>query len=111
MRSYRENDHVIRFLKGFNKQYSVVRSKIIFSLLIQHERQFNICYDKPKFASNVMDNKGRGKGSKGQNGGRAITMCSYHKRTSHIVDYCYKKHGFHPKFRKSNINYAFEEKK
>ncbi|GAU46826.1 hypothetical protein TSUD_100440 [Trifolium subterraneum] len=50
MRNYRDNDQVIRFLKGLNDQYAVVRSQImlmeplpnigkVYSLLVQQERQ------------------------------------------------------------------------
>ena len=50
IKSYREGDYVIRFLRGLNEQYSTVRSNImmmnplpdldkVFSILIQQERQ------------------------------------------------------------------------
>ena len=50
IKSYREVDYVIRFLRGLNEQYSIVRSNImmmkplpdldkVFSILIQQERQ------------------------------------------------------------------------
>ena len=50
IKSYREGDYVIRFLRGLNEQYSIVRSNImmmkplpdldkVFSILIQQERQ------------------------------------------------------------------------
>ncbi|XP_019447222.1 PREDICTED: uncharacterized protein LOC109350440 [Lupinus angustifolius] len=53
VKSYRENDYAIRFLKGLNEQYGAVRSQIIlivplptinkaFSLLIQQKRQIMI---------------------------------------------------------------------
>ncbi|XP_061347342.1 uncharacterized protein LOC133292872 [Gastrolobium bilobum] len=52
MRDYRDRDHVIRFLKGLNDQYSSVRSQIMiidplpnvnraFSMVVQQERQFS----------------------------------------------------------------------
>lgn len=48
-KSYREGDYVVRFLRGLNEQYSIVRSNImmmdplpdldkVFSILIQQER-------------------------------------------------------------------------
>ncbi|XP_061355655.1 uncharacterized protein LOC133300166 [Gastrolobium bilobum] len=51
MREYRERDHMIRFLKGLNDQYSQVRSQIMlidplpdvtraFAMIVQQERQF-----------------------------------------------------------------------
>ncbi|XP_061373622.1 uncharacterized protein LOC133315950 [Gastrolobium bilobum] len=51
MQEYRERDHMIRFLKGLNDQYSQVRSQImlidplpdvtrVFAMIVQQERQF-----------------------------------------------------------------------
>jgi len=56
--SYRDEDCVIRFLKGLNDQYSTVRPQImmmqllpdldrVFSLLIQQKRQFGVPIDDP----------------------------------------------------------------
>ena len=53
VKSYREGDYVIRFLKGLHEQYSTVRSNImmmdplldldkVFSILIQQERQLAV---------------------------------------------------------------------
>ena len=50
IRSYQEQDYVIRFLKGLNGDFSTVKSQIllmdpfptinrVFSFVIQHERQ------------------------------------------------------------------------
>ncbi|KAE9592425.1 putative retrotransposon gag domain, gag-polypeptide of LTR copia-type [Lupinus albus] len=52
LRAYRDQDYVIRFLKGLNDQFAQVRSQImlidpllgiakVFSMLVQQERQFN----------------------------------------------------------------------
>lgn len=59
MQKYRENEIVIRFLKGLSEQYAAVRSQIMlmkplpcvadaFSLLVQQERQFNSGSDDSK---------------------------------------------------------------
>ncbi|GAU23069.1 hypothetical protein TSUD_183680 [Trifolium subterraneum] len=59
IRSYRDGDQVIRFLKGLNDQYSHVKSQImlmdplppiskVYSLLIQQERQTVIPLDESK---------------------------------------------------------------
>jgi pyoverdine/dityrosine biosynthesis protein Dit1 len=59
MKEYKENDQVIRFLKGLNEQYSAVRSQImlmdplpkmgkVYSLLVQQERQAVIPIDESK---------------------------------------------------------------
>jgi hypothetical protein len=59
MRHYKDNDQVIRFLKGLNEQYRAVRSQImlmdplpnigkVYSLLVQKERQIPIPIDESK---------------------------------------------------------------
>nr|KYP34297.1 hypothetical protein KK1_044765 [Cajanus cajan] len=113
VRSYRENDYVIRFLKGLNEQYSSVRSNImlmeplpnitkVFSLLIQQERQFNSVIDDSK-ALAVIDQHGfRGRPpNRGGRAGRFIRggrghnskVCTYCNKLGHTIETCYKKHG------------------
>lgn len=59
IRSYKDSDQVIRFLKGLNDQYSSVRSQImlmdplpniskVYSLLVQQERQIISPIDESK---------------------------------------------------------------
>ncbi|XP_061341595.1 uncharacterized protein LOC133287905 [Gastrolobium bilobum] len=130
MRNHRERDHIIRFLKGLNEQYSHVRSRImlidplpnvnrVFSMVVQQERQMlgegqNVAVNESKmFASNsntVADmnarrsgfpSRGRGRGNYGQ--GRGYTkICTFCGRQNHTVDTCYRKHGFPPGFKPRN---------
>jgi hypothetical protein len=118
MKKYKDSDQVIRFLKGLNEQYSAVKSQImlmdplppigrVYSLLVQQERKTAIPLDESKLlaASGQRDYAGRGKSSRGRglrggrsNGGRArgSKLCTYCGQTNHIVDSCWKKHGYPP---------------
>ena len=124
----------MRFLKGLNDQYSGVRFQIllmsplppittVFSLVVQQERQFNSenNVDSKALAASTATAAGKGSGfssfngdrkpgkdkfSKGQsgNGGK---VCSYCGKNGHMVNTCFKKHGFPPYFNKglgSSIN-------
>ncbi|XP_020204961.1 uncharacterized protein LOC109790256, partial [Cajanus cajan] len=130
MKAYIEGDYVIRFLKGLNEQYFVVRSQImlmdplptmskVFSLLVQQERQMNIInggqhvltaysgtngrgnFKERNFKDNNFQSAGRGRG-RGQ-GGKNQKVCSFCGKNGHTVDTCYKKHGYPPHLKK---NYA-----
>ncbi|KAE9617867.1 putative transcription factor interactor and regulator CCHC(Zn) family [Lupinus albus] len=95
IRSHKESDHVIRFLKGLNKPYSTMRSQIMlmdplpcmnktFSLLIQQERKLNAntIVEEPKILiSNATESsdrtrfKGKGSGYNNNNSlGRSSTF-------------------------------------
>ncbi|XP_019423017.1 PREDICTED: uncharacterized protein LOC109332489 [Lupinus angustifolius] len=127
IKSYRENDYVIRFLKGLNEQYSAVRSQIIlmqplpsinkaFSFLMQQERQMNLPFEDPRILANNSDESygrgrvrgkgytngpsgftGRGRGYAGR--GNNNKICTFCNRSGHTIDVCYRKHGFPPSFK------------
>nr|XP_025703590.1 uncharacterized protein LOC112805416 [Arachis hypogaea] len=120
IREYRDEDQVVRLLRGLNEQYSTVRSQImlmsplpdlntVFSMLTQQERQLtNMDNNKILFNStqntttsqvlNSSSNRGRGRGqgrsSQGGRGRGAKIVCSYCNKLGHIEDVCYKKHGY-----------------
>ncbi|GAU28547.1 hypothetical protein TSUD_268860 [Trifolium subterraneum] len=116
MREYRDGDQVIRFLKGLNEQYSHVRSQImlmeplpnigkVYSLLAQQERQQVIPLDESKIlaasasqqANRAQFPRGRGGRTSGGRGrGKNSKYCTYCGMTNHIVEDCYKKHGYPP---------------
>jgi hypothetical protein len=118
MKQYKDSDQVIRFLKGLNEQYSAVRSQImlmeplppigrVYSLLVQQERQAVIPLDESKIlaASGQKDYGGRGQSSRGRcsrggrstgGRGRGSKLCTYCGQTNHVVDSCWKKHGYPP---------------
>ncbi|XP_061374284.1 uncharacterized protein LOC133316542 [Gastrolobium bilobum] len=86
MRSYRDRDHVIRFLKGLNDQYAAIRSQImmidpfpnvnkVFSMVVQQERQFRSgtsdeTISQPFVAFNNSGGNDRGRGNFNQSFGR-----------------------------------------
>lgn len=110
--------HVIRFLTGLYDNFPVVRSQIllmeplpsmniIFSMVLQHERQGNFAstekshalinvvgYKKPYVKYNSYTNPSTTSKSK------VFTRCG---RTGHTIDVCYKKHGFPPHFGKASM--------
>jgi hypothetical protein len=120
--------HKIRFLTGLNDSFDMVRSQIllmdplppinkVFSMVIQYERKFvtsnsGMDLEDSKVSVNDSDSRrsqGRGKGvSNGQFGsGTKKRYCTYCGKDNHIVDNCYKKHGYPPNFGKStNANSA-----
>lgn len=92
---------------------------IVFSLVIQQERQFNSennVYSKAlaagtatatgkgsSFGSSNGDKKpGKDKFSKGQSGNKG-KVCSYCGKNGHMVDTCFKKYGFPPHLRRDWI--------
>ncbi|XP_016164948.1 uncharacterized protein LOC107607513 [Arachis ipaensis] len=132
MRAYREESYTVRFLRG--EQYLNVKSKIMlmnpipdinttFSLLAQQDRQFGNLdlIDSKILLNNARINYLDGSGNRGQgreenrggqtNGrgrGRGTNMqYTFCEKMGHIVDTCYKKHGFPPHLRQrqqGNIN-------
>ncbi|XP_016199052.1 uncharacterized protein LOC107640019 [Arachis ipaensis] len=116
-RSYHDQNFIIRFLKGLDDRFTVVRSQIllidplppeskVFNMVIQHERQLQgggSVLDEPISLTNAVItpqrrlNPGRGRG-RITNGGRsgAEKVCVYCGRTGHTVDECYGKHGYPP---------------
>jgi hypothetical protein len=121
--------YYIPSLTGLNDTFDMVRSQIllmdplppinkVFSMVLQHERQFasvNSCLDveEPKISVNASYSRrpqGRGRGSYGGSIGQNSSMkryCTYCGKDNHIVENCYKKHGYPPNFGKSvNANSA-----
>ncbi|XP_045809533.1 uncharacterized protein LOC123903894 [Trifolium pratense] len=118
MREYRDGDQVIRFFKGLNEQYSAVRSQImmmeplpnigkVYSLLVQQERQAIIPLDESKilasttsqYAGRSQSNRGRGgrvNGGRGRGRNSNSKYGTYCGMTNHIVENCFKNHGFPP---------------
>ncbi|KAK2437637.1 putative mitochondrial protein [Trifolium repens] len=131
MKSYKDSDQVIRFLRGLNEQYSAVRSQImlmeplpniakVYSLLVQQERQTATPLDESKLLAVSGNNNSAGRGNStrgrgynrgggGRNGGnrgRGNKLCTYCGQTNHNVDSCWKKHGYPPHMQNSQVNGA-----
>jgi hypothetical protein len=112
----------IRFLTGLNETFDPVRAQIllmnplpainrIFSMVLQHERQYNSTHlDESKVLVNANDarrSQGRGRGStsngsyqgnRSNSYGAKNRECSFCGKTNHIVENCYRKHGFPPNY-------------
>ena len=106
----------IRFLTGLNDNFDLVRSQIllmnplptlnkIFSMVMQHERQFrsSIPVDESKILINsVNKSQGRGRGNGGSSyASGSKRQCSFCGKSNHIVETCYRKHGFPPNYGKN----------
>ncbi|KAK2448054.1 hypothetical protein QL285_007356 [Trifolium repens] len=87
----------------------------VFSMVIQHERQFAssqsaLDLDESKALVNASDARrsygaGRGKGSYGNNNKKSNRYCTFCGKDNHIVDNCYRKHGFPPNYgRNASVN-------
>ncbi|XP_019460080.1 PREDICTED: uncharacterized protein LOC109359841 [Lupinus angustifolius] len=114
IRGYKENDYVICFLNGLNDQYEGLRSQIMlmdplptinkaFYLLVQQERHVNSQFVE-RNTRNTRSSRGRSRGrgyQGGRNSGRSSIsrgskVCTLCHKTGHIVDQCFKRHGFPP---------------
>ncbi|WVZ26235.1 hypothetical protein V8G54_004779 [Vigna mungo] len=117
-KTYHQQDFIIRFLKGLEDQFSVVRSQIllmdplppishVFSMVVQQERQHLLSHGEEE--PNAVINSGftsSGKGRNSQVPPRGPTSnntrnasnkkCVYCHRTGHTIETCYGKHGYPP---------------
>ncbi|CAJ2647445.1 unnamed protein product [Trifolium pratense] len=120
----------IRFLTGLNDSFDMVRSQIllmdplppmnkVFSMVIQHERQFvphitGLDTEDSKISINASDSRrsqGRGRGGfHGQFSSSKKKYCTFCGKDNHVVENCYKKHGFPPNYcRNTSANNANAE--
>ena len=108
----KEVDHIIRFLKGLNDSFSIVRSQImlmdplpsinkVFSLVIQQECQLLVEGSINATALVNLSDLGQNSARKTpvvplNPQGKASTKkaCTYYGKSGHIVDTCYEKHGY-----------------
>lgn len=110
--------YAIRFLTVLNENFSVVKSQIllmdplpsmneIFSMVLQHERQgkFASVYESQALINAVGYKKFNSKqgNSVSQHNTSKSKVCTHCGRTGHIIEVCYRKHGFPPHFGKNSI--------
>lgn len=112
--SQREEDYIMRFLKGLNENFAMVKSQIllmkdlptideVFSVVLEHERQNGLILPQEDSQSpiNAADGKwsaGRGKGTWSN---KQCTFCG--KGGCHTIETCYRKHGYLVGFFKKNF--------
>ena len=129
IRTYREQDYVIRFLKGLSEKFMQSKTQIMmmqplpdiekaFSLVIQQERELNSSQsvisnsNMSEESTTLHINSSSGNNSnknsntyfKGKNGGNGVSkghsrVCTHCGRTNHTVETCFTKHGYPPGFR------------
>ena len=122
-------EHVFRFLMGLNDSYGNIigqilllepfpsLSKVCFLILQEEKRRyigqdFNMIQSGDAVAMYVNSNKGfpshqgHKNGGKKGNGKKDRHVCTYCGLTGHIVDKCYKLHGYPPSYKPKGGNKA-----
>ncbi|GAU35284.1 hypothetical protein TSUD_274860 [Trifolium subterraneum] len=108
-KKFREEDLVLLFLTGLNDHYGMVRSQIllmdhfpqlnsVFGMIIQHESLNGLDQIEDQTISGSI-NFARKPSSYGKYPPKTDKLCTYCHKTNHVVENCYKKHGFPPGFR------------
>jgi len=106
--TYAEDQKLIQFLMGLNGSYTAIRGSIlmmvpfpsisqVYSLLIQEERQRQIKNEQPFLSDTASFSAGTAKfssQSKKPDNKRSSLFCDHCKRPGHIVEKCYKLHGY-----------------
>ncbi|XP_058773496.1 uncharacterized protein LOC131647643 [Vicia villosa] len=134
LRKYKDQDRVLKFLKGLTDSFATVRSQIFllepipslektFSMVLGQERRSHVpLSDSTDISSMAMafhpttafggaSSRGRGRTSPGRCNfpPRTCTHCGRH---NHTVDTCFMKHGYPPGYHykspKPSINHAAE---
>ena len=109
LNAYFQDQKLIQFLMGLNESYSQVRGNIlminpspslsqVYSFLTQGERQRQVKAttqfqeEGTSFSASVTNNAQAGQ--RRQEGRRNELVCTHCKKNGHIVDKCYKIHGY-----------------
>ncbi|XP_059306243.1 uncharacterized protein LOC132057633 [Lycium ferocissimum] len=119
---FKQDERLLKFLMGLNDTYCGARGNILmisplptvsnaYALLIQEEKQREV-QNTPKYpgesSSFVATNTSNGQRTfstdfRGQRIGydnkKSSLICKYCKKTGHLIDKCYKLHGFPPNFK------------
>ncbi|XP_058746593.1 uncharacterized protein LOC131619522 [Vicia villosa] len=126
-KSFRAEDRIIQFFIRLNEEFHGVVSQVllmdplpqinkVLSMVMQQERKIsgtlftsNIVVEEGESMINVVDGTkqsfGRGRGNGHSYAGRGrgnLKVCTYCGKTGHIIDNCYKKHGYPPSFGRGN---------
>uniref|UniRef100_A0A2N9I5J0 Integrase catalytic domain-containing protein n=1 Tax=Fagus sylvatica TaxID=28930 RepID=A0A2N9I5J0_FAGSY len=119
----KQHENVMQFLMGLNDSFANVRAQILmmeplpainkaFSLVVQEERQRSIGVTTLGHSTDSMALYTRSEvprnnfGGRGYSGKKERPLCSHCGISGHIVDKCYKLHGFPPGFKFRNTTHA-----
>ncbi|CAJ2645067.1 unnamed protein product [Trifolium pratense] len=110
-KKFREEDLILLFLTGLNDNYAMARSHIlmmepfpqlnsVFGMIIQHEGLNKLdVVDDPTEQSSAAINFTRQAYGKGSIPPKSDKKCTYCHKNNHVVDNCFRKHGFPPGYR------------
>ncbi|KAJ0046741.1 hypothetical protein Pint_03784 [Pistacia integerrima] len=120
VKTYQNNDYVIRFLKGLGDQFTTVRSQImlmeplpsinkVFSLVVQQERQMVSGASKVFVSKSTQEevqnsSKQRIKKSNQSQHNGDNRFCTFCGKPRHTIETCYKKHGYPHGYKPRNQN-------
>ncbi|KAL5581533.1 hypothetical protein UlMin_013975 [Ulmus minor] len=107
---YQQHEYVMQFLMGLNEYYTKIRAQIlmqdplpsinkVFSLAVQEERQRSLTHlNYDSVACNATSGS-YGQYSRSYKGRFEKFVCSHCGIQGHVVDRCYKFHGYPPGFK------------
>ncbi|KAI5416724.1 hypothetical protein KIW84_041663 [Lathyrus oleraceus] len=115
LRKFKEQDKVIKFLKGLGDQYSHVGSQIMlmsplptldnaFNLILQQERLFNLhsttdsSFENQSSVNYSSQTPSRSSHNSSRGRGRGNRLCTHCGRTNHTIETCFIEHGYPPGF-------------
>ncbi|CAH9128979.1 unnamed protein product [Cuscuta epithymum] len=122
LKKEREDDCIIRFLRGLNDTYAPIRSQLmildhmpsiikIFNLVLQHEREFvgdpiltspadTVAFINSKesvnqtFIPKTTQSNFKSSNINNRFTGKGNKLCTHCGKTNHTIETCYHKHGF-----------------
>ncbi|WVZ24342.1 hypothetical protein V8G54_002886 [Vigna mungo] len=122
----REDDYVIRFLRGLNESYAQVRSEIMimdpmpsivktFSMVLQHEREFigtnpkhpvsdSLAFTAVSNAQPRFNSSNKVPFNASKNTFKNNKFCEKCKKTNHTIETCYFRIGFPAGYKKNKPN-------
>ncbi|KAL4644581.1 hypothetical protein ACB092_02G175200 [Castanea dentata] len=113
---YQEEECTMNFLMGLNESFATVKGQIllmkplpslnqVFSLIIQEEKQRRVGSNAIAIESAAIFFRGsntsynKGNYANKTNGKRERPICSHYGILGHVVDKCYKIHGYPPRYK------------
>ena len=120
---YQEEECTMNFLMGLNESFATVRGQIllmkplpslnqVFSLITQEEKQRRVGSNAIAVESAALFSRGsnnssnRGNYTNKPNGKRERPICSHCGILGHVMDKCYKIHGYPPRYKNKGKGYS-----